>query len=80
MERSELCHCVGRIYSLLHVADVNLGFEVNTCDNFVEPRQHMGRHHDVHSLLNSAWTHPETQLDVNMYTLVSYEPGGDVQT
>jgi hypothetical protein len=31
----------------------------------------MGWHHDVHSLLNSTWADPETQLNDRKYTLVS---------
>jgi hypothetical protein len=30
----------------------------------------MGRHHDVHRVLNSTWPNPEAQLNVVKYTVV----------
>jgi len=48
---------------LLHVADIDLGFEVQVFYNLSEKRQHVRRHHYIHSSLNSARTHAELQLN-----------------
>jgi len=48
---------------LLQVADIDLGFEVQTFNNLSEERQDVRWHHYIYSSLNSAWTHPELQLD-----------------
>jgi len=52
---------------LLHVADIDLGFEVQAFYKLSEKRQHVRRHHYIHRSLNSAWTHPEVQLDEGNY-------------
>jgi hypothetical protein len=51
----------------LHVTDIDLGFEVQAFYKLSEKRQHVRRHHYIHSSLNSAWTHPELQLDEGNY-------------
>lgn len=58
----------------MYVADVDLRFEVEACNNFVESRQHVRWYHDVHSLVNSEWSQPETELQGNKYALVVYTP------
>jgi len=55
---------------LLHVADIDLGFELQASYNLSEDRQHVRRHHYIHSSLNSVRTHPELQLDLGNYASI----------
>jgi hypothetical protein len=60
--------------------NVDLGFEVEACNDFVELRKHMWGYHDVHSLLNSTWAHPETQLSTEDDVSIIYDVGPGVHT
>jgi hypothetical protein len=39
----------------------------------------MGRHHDVHSLLNPTWAYPEAELYVKKHALVRHDTGRGIQ-